>query len=132
MRDGVVLVLRRGEKFLVGQRAAHKPAPGYWTQVSGKVEPGESQRETIVREAREEIGCRVRGREKLGEGRSDNGEYRLHYWRCDIVEGEPAICNDELVELRWVTVDELALMAPVFQQELDIMRNVVESEPNHG
>ncbi len=55
--DGVIIVLQRGERFLVGQRAAHKPAAGYWTKVSGKVEPGEAQPDTVAREAREELGC---------------------------------------------------------------------------
>ena len=37
MLEGVIIVLQRGDRFLVGQRAEHKPAAGYWTQVSGKV-----------------------------------------------------------------------------------------------
>ena len=47
MLEGVIIVLQRGERFLVGQRAAHKPAAGYWTQVSGKLEPGESEEDAV-------------------------------------------------------------------------------------
>ena len=63
---------------------------------------------------------------------SANGEYRLHYWRCEIIEGEPAICDDELVALRWVTVDELAGMAPVFQQDLDVMQSLLARHTDNG
>ncbi len=130
--DGVIIVLQRGERFLVGQRAAHKPAAGYWTQVSGKVEPGEQEAETVSREAREELGCEVRAVEKLQQLPSHNGRYRLHYWRAEIVTGEPAICNDELTELRWVTVQELRGMAPVFEEDIALFERLLERRKVHG
>ena len=125
MRDGVIIVLQRGQRFLIGERAAHKPAPGYWTQVSGKVETGESQPDAVIREAMEEIGCRVKPLEKLQERPSANGHFLLHYWRTDIVEGEPSICNDELEELRWVTVEELRQLEPVFQEDIDLFEQLL-------
>lgn len=132
MRDGVIIVLQRGERFLVGERAAHKPAPGYWTQVAGKVEPGESQPEAVVREAMEEIGCRVEPLEMLQIMPSANGHFRLHYWRSRILEGEPSICNDELEELRWVTVAELRQLTPVFQEDIDLFEQLLQEDPGHG
>jgi 8-oxo-dGTP pyrophosphatase MutT (NUDIX family) len=125
MLHGVVIVLQRGNRFLVGCRASHKPAAGYWTQVSGKVEPGESEPEAVSREALEEIGCRVVAREKLQELPSRNGKYRLHYWRTEIIEGEPRICDDELTELRWVTVAELSRLKPVFEEDIALFRKIL-------
>lgn len=125
MRHGVIIVLQRGERFLVGQRADHKPAAGYWTQVSGKLEPGESEQEAVVREAMEELGCRVRPLEKLQELPSANGRYRLHYWRTEILEGEPSTCNDEINELRWVTVAELREMEPVFEEDIHLFQELL-------
>ncbi len=125
MRHGVIIVLQRGERFLVGQRADHKPAAGYWTQVSGKLEPGESEQEAVVREAMEELGCRVRPLEKLQELPSANGRYRLHYWRTEILEGEPSSCNDEINELRWVTVAELQEMEPVFEEDIQLFQELL-------
>lgn len=130
--DGVIIVLQRGERFLVGRRAAHKPAAGYWTQVSGKVEPGEAQPDTVVREAREELGCEVRPLEKLQELPSHNGRYRLHYWRAEIHAGEPCICNDELTALRWVTVQELRAMAPVFEEDIALFENLLREGDDGG
>ncbi len=130
--DGVVIVLQRGERFLVGRRAAHKPAAGYWTQVSGKVEPGEAQADTVAREAREELGCEVRALEKLQELPSHNGRYRLHYWRAEIHAGEPSICNDELTALRWVTVQELRAMAPVFEEDIALFETLLQKGDGRG
>ena len=128
MRDGVVIVLQRGERFLVGRRAAHKPAPGYWTQVSGKVEAGERQEDTVAREAREELGCEIVAREKLQELPSHNGRYRLHYWRGELIAGEPRISNDEITELRWVTVAELEDLSPVFEEDLALFRRLLDKQ----
>ena len=125
MLEGVIIVLQRGDRFLVGQRAGYKPAAGYWTQVSGKLEPGESEQQAVVREAMEELGCVVQPLEKLQELPSANGKYRLHYWRTQIVEGEPGICNDEIEELRWVTVAELESMEPVFQEDIQLFKELL-------
>ena len=127
MQDGVIIVLQRGDRFLVGRRAPHKPAAGYWTQVSGKVEPGERQCETVVREAREELGCRVEAVEKLQELPSHNGRYRLHYWRARILRGDPEICNEELTALRWVTVEELRDMSPTFAEDIDLFERLLKA-----
>lgn len=124
MLDGVIIVLQRGDRFLVGRRAEHKPAAGYWTQVSGKVEPGEAQPDTVAREAREELGCTVVAKEKLQELPSHNGRYRLHYWRAEILEGEPSICNDELTALRWVTVSELRDLQPIFDEDIALFESL--------
>ena len=80
----------------------------------------------------EELGCRVAAREKLRELPSHNGRYRLHYWRVELLEGEPAIANDELTELRWVTVEELRAMSPVFDEDIMLFRMLVEGGQQNG
>ncbi len=131
-RDGVVIVLQRDRRFLVGQRAPHKPAPYYWTQISGKREPGESLEQTVVREAREEIGCTVEVSRSLQSLPSANGKFMLHYFAVEIIEGEPSICDDELLDLRWVTVAELIRLKPNFQEDLDLLTRLTEEAANGG
>jgi 8-oxo-dGTP diphosphatase len=125
-RHGVVIVLQRAQRFLVGQRAAHKPAAGYWTQISGKVEAGETQPQTVVREAMEELGCVVRPLQKLQELPSANGKFLLHYWRAEIVEGEPSICDDENVALRWLTIAELQSLSPIFDEDVQLFKTLLQ------
>lgn len=125
-------MLRRGDRFLVGKRAPGRPAAGYWTQVSGKMEPGETEQQTAVREAREELGCEIRPLRKLQQLPSHNGQYLLHYWLCEITQGEPAIADEELEELRWVTLEEHRLLTPVFSEDIDLFEALLEETTADG
>ena len=46
-------------RFLICQRPAHKARGLLWEFVGGKVEPGETKREALARECREELGVAV-------------------------------------------------------------------------
>lgn len=50
----VLIVVRRGEEFLVVHRSPENDA--YWHQIAGGVEEGETYAEAAVRELREETG----------------------------------------------------------------------------
>ena len=52
-------VIRREGRLLVGRRPLHKRHGGLWEFPGGKVEPGESDREAVGRELREELGVDV-------------------------------------------------------------------------
>src|ERR1035437_5811213 len=53
-------VLQRPDgSFLLAQRPADKIWAGYWEFPGGKVEPGESARDALVRELQEELGITV-------------------------------------------------------------------------
>ena len=55
----VAALLLRGEKFLACQRPAHKARGLLWEFVGGKVEPGETKPQALVRECQEELGVTV-------------------------------------------------------------------------
>ena len=52
----VAALIWRGGKFLICQRPAHKARGLLWEFVGGKVEPGETKQQALVRECREELG----------------------------------------------------------------------------
>lgn len=54
------VITRPDGSFLLGQRAPGTFYPGYWEFPGGKVEPGETPREALVRELREELGIDVK------------------------------------------------------------------------
>ena len=91
----VAAVLDREGRFLIGKRSPHKQsAPGYWCPISGRVEPGETQAEAVVREVREETGLRVRARSKVAECDTHDGSAIIHWWRVetlDEAEGLPPV-----------------------------------------
>ena len=51
----VAALIWSGDRFLVCQRPAHKARGLLWEFVGGKVEPGETGPQALVRECREEL-----------------------------------------------------------------------------
>lgn len=102
-RDRVVLVKR-----------GHAPLLGEWSIPGGVLEVGETLREAVVREAKEETGLFVISGELLGVYdrliRDSEGRARYHYvlidFLCRQVSGE-LLAADDAVEVQWFTRDEL-------------------------
>ncbi len=95
--DGRVLACERSEPAEVA---------GRWEFPGGKVEPGETEQEALIRECEEELGVvvaigeRVGGDVMLGHGRAV-----LRVYAATLTEGTPKAI--EHAELRWLTVSEL-------------------------
>jgi 8-oxo-dGTP diphosphatase len=99
-----VLLVRRGQPPLLGE----------WSLPGGVLECGETLREAVVREAREETGLLVETGEMLGVYerliRDDEQRVRYHYvlldFLCRVVGGELKAGSDA-ADVRWFTPDEL-------------------------
>ena len=59
MVEVVAALIRRGERFMICQRPAHKARGLLWEFVGGKAEPGETLPEALRRECREELDIEV-------------------------------------------------------------------------
>ena len=55
----VAALIVKDHRFLICQRPAHKTRGLLWEFVGGKVEPGETLPQALIRECREELGIRV-------------------------------------------------------------------------
>ena len=122
--DAVVAILRQGGRYLVGKRSLHRPAaPGYWCPISGRLEPGETQADAVVREVWEETGLRVRASRKVAQSDTHDGSAILHWWLVELNDdaGEARLANDEHSELRWVTPEELQRLEPTFVEDIAIL-----------
>jgi 8-oxo-dGTP diphosphatase len=113
---GQVLVIRRGPGVLNS---------GYWTPPSGRVEPGESQAETLVREAYEELGLTVTPVRKVWECDTHDGAYRLHWWLGEVTGGELAPAPDEVAEVRWVRPDGFRRLDPTFDGDHEFFDRIL-------
>ena len=58
-RQAVVAVLRSKDRLLVIKRAPGVILPGYWTPPSGRIEPGETHEQALIREVVEELGVKA-------------------------------------------------------------------------
>lgn len=54
--DVVAAIIERDGKILLAQRPDHADQAGFWEFAGGKVEPGETQPQALIRELREELG----------------------------------------------------------------------------
>ena len=55
MTEVVAALIWDGDRFLICQRPAHKARGLLWEFVGGKVEPGETKEDALIRECREEL-----------------------------------------------------------------------------
>ena len=81
---------------------------GLWCPVSGAMEPGECQEDTIRREAMEEVAQPVRPLLRLGESPSRDGRWRLHWWLAEADAPLARIHSPrEVADLDWLTLTEI-------------------------
>jgi 8-oxo-dGTP diphosphatase len=94
-------------KVLIGRRKPGKHMGGKWEFPGGKIEPGETPEESLVRELAEELGVQARVGRFLGRAffEGDGVSLELLVYRVEGVEGTPVLREHE--ELRWVKPEEL-------------------------
>lgn len=93
-------------RFLAARRTEPPALAGGWELPGGKIDPGETARDALHREVREELGVEIEvGNQVLGplaDGRWPLGtSYVLRVWWAVVTEGDPAPIEDH-DELRWV------------------------------
>ncbi|MEU5889486.1 NUDIX domain-containing protein [Streptomyces sp. NPDC047461] len=123
--EAIVAVLLRAERLLVVRRGPTISRPGYWQPLSGRVEPGETQREALLREVREEVGLTVVPLAKVWESETDDGRYRLHWWTARADEGEVVPDPVEVAEARWITPEEFPALDPIFEGDLEFFDRIL-------
>ncbi|MGW2724514.1 NUDIX domain-containing protein [Streptomyces sp. NPDC001492] len=124
-RQAIVAVLRRNGRVLAIRRGPGVSRPGYWQPLSGKVEPGETQEQAVVREVREEVGLTVSPLAKVWESETDDGLFRLHWWTADATTGEIVPDPVEVAETRWVTPEEFLALTPVFDGDREFFERIL-------
>ena len=118
IQDSRVLLIRRGTPPLLGE----------WSLPGGVLECGETLREAVAREAREETGLLVETGEMLGVYerviRDDAKRVRYHYvlvdFLCRAVGGDLKAGSDA-ADVRWFTRDELPALKLAYDAN-DVVR----------
>ena len=107
MTDVVAALIWEGDRFLACQRPAHKARGLLWEFVGGKVEPGESLEEALIRECQEELDITVAPRDIFMEVIHEYPDLtvRLTLFNATIAEGTPKALEHH--DIRWITVREI-------------------------
>lgn len=111
MTEVVAALIWRGERFLACQRPAHKARGLLWEFVGGKVEPGETREQALIRECREELDVTVTPRDIFMEVTHEYPDLTVHLtlFNADLPQGEPRALEHN--DLRWITVEEIDQLA---------------------
>ena len=107
MVEVVAALIWRGDRFMICRRPAHKARGLLWEFVGGKVEPGETKPEALVRECREELDITVAVGEEYMALTHVYPDLPVHLtlFSCAIAAGEPKLL--EHADLRWIAPDEI-------------------------
>lgn len=106
MTDVVAALIWQGDRFLICQRPAHKARGLLWEFVGGKVEPGETKAQALIRECREELDVTVSVGEEFVQVVHEYPDLtvRLTLFHAAIAEGTPRLLEHN--DLRWITPAE--------------------------
>jgi len=115
------VVVEPDSRFLLAERPVGKVYAGYWEFPGGKVEPGESRRDALVRELHEELGIDV---DQASPWLTKLYTYphatvRLNFFRVTRWHGEPH--GKENQRLSWQMIDAVKV-APLLPANGPILR----------
>lgn len=107
MTDVVAALVWDSGKFMICQRPAHKARPLLWEFVGGKVEPGETKEQALVRECQEELAITLSVGEVFMEIVHEYPDItiRLTLFNATIAEGIPQKLEHN--DIQWITPAEI-------------------------
>ena len=107
MTEVVAALIWDGNKFMACQRPAHKARGLQWEFVGGKVEPGETKEQALIRECREELGITVSVGEVFWDVVHEYPDLTVHLtlFHAAIAQGTPQKLEHR--DIRWITVEEI-------------------------
>ena len=103
----VAALIWNQDKFMICQRSAHKARGPLWEFVGGKVEPGETKEQALIRECQEELAVTLNVGEVFMDVTHEYPDLTVHLtlFYAAIREGVPQKLEHN--DIRWITVDEI-------------------------
>ena len=120
------VILRDGAReFLLAQRPPGKVYDGYWEFPGGKVEAGETVRQALVRELREDLGIGVSEAMPwlTREFTYPHATVRIHFWRVMAWEGEIGVTAPlEHSAVAWLRIGAPPRVTPILPANGPILK----------
>ena len=95
----------RDARVLAARRTAPERLAGMWEFPGGKVEPGETDAQALVRELQEELGVTAVVGDRVGPELVLGDSAVMRVYLATLTAGEPVAHEHDA--LRWLTADEL-------------------------
>ena len=107
MVEVVAALIWQGEKFMICQRPAHKARGLLWEFGGGKVEPGETGEQALVRECHEELAVTLSVGDVFMDVVHEYPDLTVHLtlYHASIAEGVPQKLEHN--DIRWITPREI-------------------------
>ena len=107
MTDVVAALIWDQDKFMICQRPANKARGLLWEFVGGKVEPGETKEQALIRECQEELAITLDVGEVFMDVVHEYPDLTVHLtlFHATIWEGTPQKLEHNYI--RWITVNEI-------------------------
>ena len=107
MTEVVAALIWDHNKFMICQRPAHKARGLLWEFVGGKLEPGETKEQALIRECQEELAVTLTVGSTFMDVTHEYPDLTVHLtlFNAEIAEGIPQMLEHN--DIRWITVDEI-------------------------
>lgn len=107
MVEVVAALIWKEDRFLICQRPANKARPLLWEYVGGKVEPGETKEEALIRECKEELDITVSVGPAFFDVYHEYPDISIHLtlFNATIADGEIKLLEHN--DYRWITPAEI-------------------------
>ena len=113
------------DKFMICQRPANKARPLLWEFVGGKVEPGETKEQALIRECREELAVIISVGDVFMDVTHEYPDLTVHLtlFNVTISEGNPQKLEHN--DIKWVNPSEI----PNYEfcpADVEILKKIIE------
>ena len=107
MVEVVAALIWADDKFMICQRPAHKARGLLWEFVGGKIEPGETKEQALIRECREELNITLSVGDVFMEVTHEYPDItvNLTLFNATIAEGKPQKLEHN--DIKWITSSEI-------------------------
>ena len=102
----VAALLWQGDRFLLCQRPVQKKRGMQWEFVGGKVEPGETNQQALIRECREELDITICVEQEFMQLIHSYPDITVHVTLFHSLIAEGTLQKLEHVDFRWVTPEQ--------------------------
>lgn len=129
MTEVVAALIWDKDKFMICQRPANKARALLWEFVGGKIEPGETKEQALIRECQEELAITLSVGDVFMDVVHEYPDITIHLTLYNAVIDEGMPQKIEHNDIRWILPAEIPCyeFCPADKDILDRIKNIMQS-----